>query len=198
MFVASTQLTDDEFLTAFASCELPESSFHHGDHLRLAWLLLHGMPFDEALVQIRNGIQRYATHLGKPDLFHETITTAWVKLLATHHERTFAEFLTINERRLNPALLHRFWTPAVLYSEAAKSHWVAPDKTALPRVEKALAETPGPLLSDFVKSGLWPAPQINVCGAWTCAFQARCPGGGRTRLTAACPNFRSTKSTKLL
>jgi hypothetical protein len=55
-----------------------------------------------------------------------------VKLLATHDEPGFTEFLTLNERRLSPALLHKFWTPAVLQSEAAKLHWVPPDKTPLP------------------------------------------------------------------
>lgn len=67
-----------------------------------------------------------------PHLFHETVTTAWVKLLSTHHEASFPEFLTNNEYRLTPALLHRFWTPALLDSEAAKREWVPPDKKALP------------------------------------------------------------------
>jgi hypothetical protein len=132
MLVASAELTDDDFLAAFNSCRLPLSSFRHGDHLRLAWLLLHRNRFDEALAQVRESIRRFAVHHGKHDLFHETVTTAWVKLLATHSEKTFTEFLTVNEHRLTPALLHRFWTPAVLSSEAAKSHWVPPDKMALP------------------------------------------------------------------
>jgi CDP-diacylglycerol--glycerol-3-phosphate 3-phosphatidyltransferase len=130
--VASAQIGDDDFLAAFTSCELPASSFRHGDHLRLTWLVLHRKPFDEALAQIREGIQRYAAHLGVPHLYHETITTAWVKLMATHHEASFEEFLAINEHRLNPALLNRFWTPTVLESEAARSGWVPPDKQALP------------------------------------------------------------------
>jgi hypothetical protein len=29
---------DDEFLRAFFSLSLPNSEFHHRDHLRLAWL----------------------------------------------------------------------------------------------------------------------------------------------------------------
>jgi hypothetical protein len=130
--VASSELTDDEFLAAFTTCNLPPSSFRHGDHLRLAWLLLHRNPFDEARLQVRDGIRQYAAHHGRHDLFHETITAAWMMLLATHDEPSFPEFLAINEHRLNPALLHKFWTPAVLNSEAARLHWVPPDKTALP------------------------------------------------------------------
>src|SRR4249919_2812625 len=73
--VASAEIGDDEFLAAFTSCALPLSSFRHGDHLRLAWLLLHRKPFDEALTLVREGIQKYAVHVGAPHLYHETVTT---------------------------------------------------------------------------------------------------------------------------
>ena len=131
--IASAEASDDEFLAAFINCTLPASSFRHGDHLRLAWLLLHRNPFDEALSLVRESIQRYAAHLGVPQLYHETITMAWVKLLATHDEASFEEFIARNEHRLNLELLHRFWTPAVLNSEAARSGWVPPDKRLLPK-----------------------------------------------------------------
>jgi hypothetical protein len=131
--VASAQLSDDEFLAAFDSCQLPPTSFRHGDHLRLAWLQLHRKPIDEALPLVRDGIRRYAAHLGVSHLYHETVTTAWVKLLATHHEDSFREFLAKNEHRLTVGLLHRFWTPAVLDSEAARLGWVPPDREALPK-----------------------------------------------------------------
>src|SRR5437762_11693539 len=97
LIIASAEVSDDEFLTAFTNCTLPAASFRHGDHLRLAWLLLHRNPFDEALRLVRESIQRYAAHLGLPHLYHETITTAWVKLLATHDEVSFDEFIARNE-----------------------------------------------------------------------------------------------------
>ena len=132
IIIASGAVSDDEFLAAFSNCTLPASSFRHGDHLRLAWLLLHRNPFDKALSLVRESIQRYAKHLGVPQLYHETITTAWVKLLATHDEASFDEFIVKNEHRLNLELLHRFWSPEVLNSEAARSVWVSPDRAALP------------------------------------------------------------------
>jgi hypothetical protein len=132
IIIASAEVKDEEFLAAFANCTLPPSSFRHGDHLRLAWILLHRTPFDEALLLIREGIQRFAAHHGASHIFHETTTIAWVKLLATHDETSFEEFIAKNEHRLNLDLLHRFWTPAVLDSEAARIGWVPPDKEALP------------------------------------------------------------------
>ena len=130
--VASVGLSDDQFLSAFHRCELPVSMFRHGDHLRFAWLTLHGCAFDEAVDIVREGIRRFAGHHGVGHIYHETVTTAWVHLLATHRERTFEEFLTANDFRLNHLLLHRFWTPQVLDSPDAEKRWVPPDKAPLP------------------------------------------------------------------
>jgi hypothetical protein len=132
LVIASAHLTDDEFLTAFTQCELPCAKFRHGDHLRLAWILLHRYSFDQALEQVRCGIRRYAAHYGLTHVFHETVTSAWVKLIATHHEATFNDFIRKNERRLTLGLLHRFWTPETLSSEAARLHWIPPDREDLP------------------------------------------------------------------
>jgi CDP-diacylglycerol--glycerol-3-phosphate 3-phosphatidyltransferase len=130
--IASAAMSDDAFLAAFNNCTLPGSWFRHGDHLRLAWIQLHRHPFGDALAAVREGIRNYATHNGMPNLFHETITTAWVKLLATHHEPTFGQFISENEHRLNLELLHRFWTPELLASDAARSSWLPPDRAPLP------------------------------------------------------------------
>ena len=39
-------------------------------------------------------------HHNAEGLYHETITTAWIRLLSTHHETEFGEFLAANEHRL--------------------------------------------------------------------------------------------------
>jgi hypothetical protein len=100
--------------------------------LRLAWLHLHREPLETALIQVRAGIQNFAAHHGVAQLYHETITTAWVRLLATHHESSFDEFLRENEAHLSIGLLHRFWTPEVLAGQEARARWVAPDRRELP------------------------------------------------------------------
>jgi len=104
------------------------SEFRHADHLRLAWLHLHGETLETALFRVRTGIQTFATHHGAAHLYHETITTAWVRLLATHHEKSFDEFLKENEHQLSLNLLHRFWTPDLLAGQEARTRWVPPDR----------------------------------------------------------------------
>jgi len=130
--IASSKLSDTAFLAAFHTCELPLSLFHHGDHLRFAWLILHSKDFNEAVEIVRDGIQRFAAHHNVGHIFHETVTRAWVALLASHPEPSFATFIKGNEDRLNQELLHRFWTQEALNSSGARICWVPPDKLALP------------------------------------------------------------------
>jgi hypothetical protein len=87
---------------------------------------------DTAIDNVHNGIQAYATHLGRKAFYHETMTVAWVRLIASHNEPTFDEFLPLNEYRLSGELLHRFWSPELLLSASARKEWVEPDKIPLP------------------------------------------------------------------
>ena len=70
--------------------------------------------------------------VGKPELYHETITAGWVRLIASHAEGSFAEFLAVNEARLGKDLLHRFWSPELQASNRAKVGWVDLDREKLP------------------------------------------------------------------
>ena len=127
-----TELTDDQFLHAFHSCQLPKEQFTNTAHFRLAWLHVHREPLSEAEERVRAGIQAYAAHLGATAKYHETITVAWVRLVATHREASFDEFLRLHQARLNLSTLHRFWSRELLASEQARREWVAPDLAELP------------------------------------------------------------------
>jgi hypothetical protein len=130
--LATSHLSDAEFLEALHSCRLPGEQFANADHFRLAWLHLHGHSPAEAEDLVRSAIRTFGAHHGRLDKYHETITLAWVRLIATHTESTFEQFLRVNEARLNPEMLHRFWTPELLASEAARLTWVPPDRAELP------------------------------------------------------------------
>lgn len=133
MAFGSEPLTDDEFLAAFHSCRLPKEQFKNLDHFRLAWLHVHRESQAEAEIRVREGIVAFAAHLGATGKYHETITVAWVRLLATHREPTFDEFVRKNEAKLNLDTLHRFWSPELLASDRARREWVPPDRQELPR-----------------------------------------------------------------
>ena len=46
-------MTDDEFIASFENCSLANESFHHSDHVRMAFLYLCRYPALEALQRRR-------------------------------------------------------------------------------------------------------------------------------------------------
>ena len=139
--LASAHLSDDEFLEALHSCRLPRDQFANADHFRLAWLLLRSAPLDEAEQKARDTIRGFGALYGKADRYHETITLAWMRLMATHCESTFEEFLRKNEPNLNLATLHLYWTPELLASEEARTKWLPPDRQSLPAAVRIVEAT---------------------------------------------------------
>ena len=132
MISGTAQLSDDRLLEVLHTGELPIDDFRHGDHLRLAWILLHRLTLPEALREVRKTIRDFGAHHKVEHAYNETVTIAWVLLISTHTEPTFGEFLSANEERLGIGLLHSFWTPELLKSDEAKRAWVEPDKRPLP------------------------------------------------------------------
>ena len=126
---------DQEFLDAFETCRLPNEFFHHRDHLRLAWIYLRRYSVPDAAVRIGESIRRYATHHGKSDKYHETVTVAWLSLLADAADRTpaasFDELLAACPELLDKNTLHRHYSPELLAFEKARAQFVPPDRKPL-------------------------------------------------------------------
>jgi len=74
-------MTDDEFIASFEDCSLPNRSFHHADHVRMAFLYLSRHSAIEALSRFSASLARFATAHGKPDLYNETVTWAFLLLI---------------------------------------------------------------------------------------------------------------------
>jgi hypothetical protein len=129
-------MTDDEFARAFESCELSNESFHHRDHIRLAWIYLQRYGLAEAKPRMAESIRRFAAHHGKSDKYHETVTQAWMQLVAeaakSRPKDDFEHFVTAFPQLLDKSSLAEFYSDAVLRSEAARSAFVAPDRKKLP------------------------------------------------------------------
>jgi hypothetical protein len=138
-------LPDDAFLKAFEDCTLPFEQWKHRAHLKVAYLYLCELPFDEALVKIRANIQRYNAATNTPETlergYHETMTVAWLRLV-DHTLREYGpaasadEFLETQEQLLNRRALRFFYSRDHLISWPAKAEFVEPDLTPLPRSAK--------------------------------------------------------------
>jgi hypothetical protein len=128
-------MTDQEFIRRFENCTLPAESFHHRDHVRIVWLYLRCYPVLETLNRFSEGLKRFATANGKANLYHETITWAYVFLI---HERmarkgpeqSWAEFVDANADLFDwkNSVLKSYYHDDTLRSEIARRLFVLPDK----------------------------------------------------------------------
>ena len=60
-------MTDDPLIRDFEDCRLPAGSFHHADHVRMAFLYLRRFPPLEALGRFSRALEQMASAHGKPD-----------------------------------------------------------------------------------------------------------------------------------
>lgn len=94
-------ITDHEWMEQFENATLPSSGFHHVDHVKMAFLYLQLYPPLEAIKRFSSALIRFARANGKPNLYHETITWAFLLLIRERMVRagsplTWAEFAAAN------------------------------------------------------------------------------------------------------
>jgi hypothetical protein len=128
-------MNDSEWMQAFESCTLPNRSFHHADHVKMAFLYLQKYTPLEALGRFSSALTRFATANGKPALYNETITWAFLLLIReriarTSSPQTWAEFSAANADLLcwDDNILKKYYRSETLTSELAKSVFLFPDK----------------------------------------------------------------------
>jgi hypothetical protein len=127
---------DDELLVElFERGEAPAGGFHHREHVRVAWWYLRRHALPDALGRFRDALQRFAMAQGKPDLYHETITTAFVLLINERlddggREAPWSAFAERNPDLLTwrPSVLDRYYCPETLASSRARRTFVFPDR----------------------------------------------------------------------
>ena len=115
-----------ELLDRFVDTTLPADQFHHQQHVQVAWWFVrdHGMP--AALAEFSAAIKRFADAKGATGLYHETITWAFLLLIADRQARTPAvtwdEFEAANPDLLiwKPSILNRYYSKELLASDLAK------------------------------------------------------------------------------
>lgn len=133
-------MRDDELLAHFEDASLPAHQFHHRDHVHVAWLYLERLPVLAALDRFSAGLRAFAAANGKPGLYHETITWAFVFLIQERRQRAGAEasgesweeFAARNADLLTwkPSILDRYYRKETLASDCARRAFVLPDRTS--------------------------------------------------------------------
>ena len=133
MPASKSALTGDALLARFVDTTLPADQFHHEQHVQVAWLFVrhHGMP--AALGRFTAAIKAFAAAKGAHGLYHETITWAFLLLIAERQARTSAQtwedFAAQHPDLLvwKPSILSRYYSKELLASELARRTFVFPD-----------------------------------------------------------------------
>ena len=127
-------MTDEEIL-AFEDCTLPNQSFHHRNHVRLAFLYLSRYPALEAIQRFSAALARFAAAKGKSGLYNETITWAFLFLIRERMARAgrkqaWNEFAASNADLMcwQENILKKYYRDETLASDLAKSTFLLPDR----------------------------------------------------------------------
>lgn len=127
-------MTNHELIARFERDLIAGDSFHHADHVQLAFAYLSLYPPLQALERFAGALKRFAVARGKAGLYHETITHAYFFLIRERMAQTAGESWEEFARR-NPDLLlwkngilTRYYEDATLQSDFARAVFVFPDK----------------------------------------------------------------------
>jgi hypothetical protein len=127
-------MSNEELIQRFEADAIAENSFHHADHVRLAFAYLGKYPVLQALDKFAMALKRFATARGKTQLYNETITHAYFFLIRERMARCegagWEEFARLNADLLiwKGGILSRYYQEATLKSELARNVFVFPDK----------------------------------------------------------------------
>jgi hypothetical protein len=128
-------MTNEDFIRCFETDAIPEGSFHHADHVRLAFAYLTEYPVLHALEKFAPALKRFAAARGKTQLYNETITCAYFFLIRERMARceglSWGEFARQNSDLFtwNGGILSRYYREATLKSDLARNVFVLPDKS---------------------------------------------------------------------
>jgi hypothetical protein len=130
-------MTDETLVEHFEAGEVPPDGFHHADHVRAAWWYLRNRALPSAINDFSVALRNFATRQGKPGLYHETITVAFLLVINERLDRTgrdanWAEFAARNPDLMTwrPSVLDRYYLEETLRSDRARRTFVMPDRLA--------------------------------------------------------------------
>jgi len=107
------------------------STFRHADHIRMAFEILRRHDFPDAAAAFARSLKQIAARAGTPAKYHETITMAFLSLIAERSANVrytgFESFIEDNCDLLDASILRRWYAPGRLASGIARRTFVLPD-----------------------------------------------------------------------
>jgi hypothetical protein len=117
-------------LADFLHGRIDNADFHHADHVRVAFEMVRRHDFLDAAQAYAHGLRGIAARAGNPNAYHETITIAFLALIAERAQGfdSYAAFVAANPDILEKSVLSKWYAPERLASAAARRTFVLPDR----------------------------------------------------------------------
>jgi hypothetical protein len=123
-------------IDAFESNGIAAHEFHHRDHVRMAWTYLREYGFPAGAQRFVEALQRFALANGKPQLYHATITWAYLVTIFDRMESgepgvvSWESFAAANPDLFTwkPSIIDGLYQPETIASEHARRVFVLPNR----------------------------------------------------------------------
>ena len=118
-------------LERFVRVEIDPATFPHREHVRMAFEMLSRHDFPETVLHYSRTLRAMAQKVGRPEAFHQTVTIAFLSVIAERMEvggaADFSVFAQANPDLLEKSALERWYRPERLSSAAARRTFLLPD-----------------------------------------------------------------------
>jgi hypothetical protein len=131
-------MTDEQLVQAFEDTTLPADQFTHALHVRAGWLYVRRFGLGIAIHRFSMALRRFATAKGAPEKYHETMTVAWLLVIAERlNGAEGLDWEAFADRHADlfvsrPSILARYYRDETLLSLRARRGFTMPDHIAPP------------------------------------------------------------------
>ena len=119
----------------FEECETGKDDFRHQDHLAVAVWYLQTMAVPAATNRMRTSLFKFLDHYQiDRRKYHETLTVFWMEMVSkclasmVDGASLSEKCSRVQETLRDKDLVLEFYSPEVLWSDAARNSFIAPDK----------------------------------------------------------------------
>ena len=118
-------------LQRFVRGELEATQFPHREHVRMGFEMLRRHDFAETVFHFSSTLRAMAVRAGKPQAFHQTVTIAFLSLIAERIDSgdyaDFDSFAHANADLLDKSALSRWYPSERLATDAARRTFLLPE-----------------------------------------------------------------------
>jgi hypothetical protein len=123
-------------LAALEAAAIEPAAFTHSEHVRFGYGMLERYPFGEAVTRFSRGLKLLAAKAGRPEVYHETITVAFLALInerrALSVSGNWSGFRMLNRDLFDKHCLERWYDRDELGSTVARTTFCLPRARAAP------------------------------------------------------------------